>query len=346
MILGLHHFGAPRRLTWIGLACVGLMLSVLFSRPIICTNSTSLLLLRASVTPALVDRPDAHWLAKACGAPSAGASAWQVEVIRWLQERGTASEVPLVSSVSALAPESRRFALDYLLRASAQLDSANSGLVDRTVGVAESLDHEGPEGYLSVGKSMLARVAEGDAVAQRGAIQAFRLASDTVLAGYAPSIARAEARHWLGRLELQGGRTDEAERAFRAAVAEDPSDVSGGYTWMAYMYLVDIAIDQGRWSEAEALAQKATALGNLYHRRTIAEVRRAAAQAASGDAAGAVVTLRAAVDADPDYAPVRVALAERYQALGQSQAALAEYRRVIEIDPDSAPARAALATSG
>lgn len=64
------------------------------------------------------------------------------------------------------------------------------------------------------------------------------------------------ARAWtsLSQVRWKAGRTDEAERAMRAAIVADPS-FPDGYT--AYALLL---LEQGRFSEAEVVASRGTAL--------------------------------------------------------------------------------------
>jgi tetratricopeptide (TPR) repeat protein len=167
--------------------------------------------------------------------------------------------------------------------------------------------------------------ALGDGDAAEAALQQ-ALAIDPA----APGAARD-----LGALYREAGRRDEARPLLERALAQDAADAD------AKLELARLHASAGENDAALVLLQavelaRGTAPAQLELRAQIL--------GASGDAAGARAALERAVDLDPIDPELRLALAERAEALGDAPTARLERERAALL-ADASPAEAARAAS-
>jgi len=233
--------------------------------------------------------------------------------------------------------------------------------------------------YLRKGDLSAARAAVQGLLEQSpNAPEATLLAAEIELAADDPAAAgrflreAASADHRpamnaLGRMKLQGGELEEAERWFNRALGQSADDVD------ALMGLAGVAAARGDADAALERAQRAQQvsagalaprllLGRLYldQQKTEeaievleeAQARRpnskllallGEAYKKAGNAERSLTIYRELLKQAPDSPPVLVQMATLESDLGRHAAAKRHLERALELDPSSAPARAALA---
>ncbi|HSN53400.1 MAG TPA: tetratricopeptide repeat protein, partial [Candidatus Sulfomarinibacteraceae bacterium] len=121
------------------------------------------------------------------------------------------------------------------------------------------------------------------------------------------------------------GELARAEAELRDALRSDPG------SQRAANGLAAVLLDQRRFAEAQAVLQPATAAGAddpaLHFNLGLARV-------GTGDWAGAVTPLRAAVELAPNLVEARVLLASAHERLGDRAAAVAAYEAALVLAPD------------
>ncbi len=145
-----------------------------------------------------------------------------------------------------------------------------------------------------------------------------------------------ETLRYLGAIRLQQGKAEEAVALLRAAVAVDP-DAAEAHAGLAS------ALQAARQPEAAiASLERALAL-----KPDFAEAHYTLAclhQALRRDA-DAVAGFTAALALDPDFAEAAFGLGRSLQALNRHAEAAAQYEKALEIDPDYAEARLGLGSA-
>jgi superkiller protein 3 len=134
----------------------------------------------------------------------------------------------------------------------------------------------------------------------------------------ATSLEPDNAMYWqqLGTACLQMNRDAEAETAFRQAIKLDPKEP------FPYQQMASLATRHGKTKDAAQWA-------------TLAEQMQWNAQQ--------LKQMELLSQREPSRVPLRLILAERYQALGLLPAARSEYSAVVRLQPDNARAHAGLA---
>jgi putative inorganic carbon (HCO3(-)) transporter len=263
----------------------------------------------------------------------AGRGAWHAGVDLVLRRELRAAERPLAAGLAGMSAADRRRHIDQLLVLSASDRPApDRALVAFALAFARAQRHDTAMGYLAVGKVCRAHQERGIDACGSATEDALALAGGAGGGAFRDVVARAEASFMLGRL-YEGAEDPRALDAFRAAMATDPGDVSGGYAWMSAARAVELLARDRRWDEARALLDYAATLPDLYHRRSYTALRRAELEAALGDDALAMSLLERATDRDPDLAATHAMLAALYRKHGRTGDAVARYRRVLALDP-------------
>jgi tetratricopeptide (TPR) repeat protein len=139
-----------------------------------------------------------------------------------------------------------------------------------------------------------------------------------------------------GTTAFAAGRLDEAEAAFREAVAADPGDA------VAHLNLGSALAGQGRLDEALAELREAIRLEPGSAR---AHYNLGTLFASLGRDSEAVAEHREALALDPAYRSARLNLANALLRLGRCAEAVGEYRRFIAADPANRTARQAEAVA-
>jgi tetratricopeptide (TPR) repeat protein len=137
-----------------------------------------------------------------------------------------------------------------------------------------------------------------------------------------------------GQRAGKSGRFDLAERAFRAAVAADPTDAE------AIANLGISLANLGRIDEAQERLRQALAMDDSI---TVAHLSLGVVHDRKGQDQAAIDEYEATLKHDADNAQARAYLADARMRLGQPLIAAAQYRQALERTPESTRMRYALA---